>query len=258
MTSILERSTYPHDLDPGFSSGTARSTTGGKVVVTCNQTDDRNLGLGPNDNNVFAISYVGGGYIKSFVFNPSGSPATAGGTSNGNNGVAYSTTGSGGTVTYFSNNYPGMVFATNSKAFTVGTASTIPQTSVTAVPSNLAGAPSTTQNYTLTLTFADGAFMGGNVLRFNVGRSIQHSAVTGNGATPGPGTTVLDYDADLLGGTVLIPDGTGTGTSMSFSGTTSDGGTFSGTINNRIGAGYSVLDGFGFIDASKAVTATIQ
>ena len=45
---------------------------------------------------------------------------------------------------------------------------------------------------------------------------------------------------------------------MSFSGTTTDGGTFSGTIKNRIGAGYSPVDGFGLINAEAAVSQTVQ
>ena len=44
---------------------------------------------------------------------------------------------------------------------------------------------------------------------------------------------------------------------MTFSGTTSDGGTFSGTINNRIGSGFSVTDGFGFLNAQAAVAAPL-
>jgi len=40
---------------------------------------------------------------------------------------------------------------------------------------------------------------------------------------------------------------------MTFSGTTTGGGTFSGTLQNKNGAGYSVQDGFGFINAEAAV-----
>ena len=40
---------------------------------------------------------------------------------------------------------------------------------------------------------------------------------------------------------------------MTFSGTTTGGGTFSGTLQNKNGAGYSKTDGFGFINAEAAV-----
>ena len=262
LTNILQRSTFPHDLDPGFSSGSARVTGGttgtGKVTITVTSDATANGGTGGNDNNSIAISYVGGSAVTSFVFNPGGTAATAGNTTGGNNGVVYSTDAPGGTATYFENGYPGMVFNLTTKPFTIGSTSTV-TTGVTAVPSNLAGSPSTTQAYTLTLTCAGGTFTGGNVLRFNVGRQIQHSSVTGNGTTtPGAGTTATNYNADLLGGSVTIPGGVGTGAGMSFSGTTADGGTFSGTINNRIGTGYSVLDGFGFINVQTAVSQTVQ
>ena len=43
MTSLLERSTFPHDLDPNYSSGSARVTGGttgsAKVTVTINSDD---------------------------------------------------------------------------------------------------------------------------------------------------------------------------------------------------------------------------
>ena len=40
---------------------------------------------------------------------------------------------------------------------------------------------------------------------------------------------------------------------LAFNGTLADGSTFSGTVANRIGVGYSFLDGFGFINAQSAV-----
>ncbi|MGZ4984010.1 MAG: hypothetical protein ACXV9Q_07910, partial [Chthoniobacterales bacterium] len=64
--------------------------------------------------------------------------------------------------------------------------------------------------------------------------------------------------ADLFGGAVLIPDGTITTNGLSFSGTTSGGGVFSGTMQNRLGAGWTPVDGFGFINAEAAVMAPIQ
>jgi hypothetical protein len=39
---------------------------------------------------------------------------------------------------------------------------------------------------------------------------------------------------------------------MSFSGTTAAG-TFTGVIRNRLGSGYSPVDGYGFINAQQAV-----
>ena len=144
-----------------------------------------------------------------------------------------------------------MVFAPITKAFTIGSAST--NTTATAAFSNLAGAPSngTNQYWTMTLTF-DSTFTTGNVLRYTVGRDVQHSAALPNG------TTAVSYLGDLLGGGVQLPSGSVLPNGMTFSGTTSGGGAFSGVIRNRIGQGYSPVDGYGFINAQTAVGQTVQ
>lgn len=64
--------------------------------------------------------------------------------------------------------------------------------------------------------------------------------------------------ADLFGSELLLPAGTIVRRGMTFKGTTSDGGVFRGTINNELGAGYSKLDGFGFINARAAVRAPLK
>ena len=161
-------------------------------------------------------------------------------------------------VTYFENSFPGMVFSgTAASPITVGSGSTIVAPNVSATLTNPAPAPSTTQMWTLNLTFPGGNFTGGNILRFNTPKAIQHSASTA-GTPPYPGTTTNNAIADLLGGGVSLPSGTVTNNGMSFSGTTSDGGTFSGFLRNRIGNGYSALDGFGFINAQAAVVRPVQ
>jgi hypothetical protein len=72
-----------------------------------------------------------------------------------------------------------------------------------------------------------------------------------------------DFSADILGSGVLIPEdptGNDVRPGMTFSGTVVDGGktyTFSGRLTNRIGRGYSPLDGFGFINAEAAVAAPV-
>lgn len=255
MTSLLERSTFSHNLDPYAVNGSARTTTGGKVTLGLNSDSDTNTGSGGADANGFAVQYIGASALTTLVFNMEGTAATAGNVTGGNNGVTYSTTGVGGTVTYFENAFPGMVF--NGSTISVGSASTIPSANVTATFSNLAPAPSTTQNYTMSLTFSGGTFTGGNVLRFNVARAIQHSAAT-TGTAPYTGTTSTNYTANLLGGGVSLPSGVVTTAGMTFSGTTADGGTFAGRLSTRIGSGYSSLDGFGFINAQTAVSQSVQ
>ena len=260
VTSILTRSTFPHDLDPNFSSGTARTTGGGKVTVTiasdtsanggaaANAPNVASGGTGRNDNNAFGISYVGPSSIATFVFNPTGNNATGGAVTAGSNGLDP-------TNNYFSTLSPGVYFnntsGTGSKAFVVGSGSTIATANVTAATSN---PPTTlaTAGKTLTLTFNGATFTGGNVLRFGIGRGIITNATVPTGTASGLSS------ADLFGGGVVIPEGTVINAGMAFSGTLADGSTFSGVISNRIGQGYSILDGFGFIDANAAVNAPVR
>ena len=262
MTTILQNGVFAHDLDPNYSSGVARASNGGKVTLTFSSDNSSNAGTGINDTNALAIAYTGPSYLTSLTFNPTGTAATGGNTTGGNNGLDNNNI-------YFSNIYPGMVFLPSTKAFTFGTGSLgLTASDVTAAFSNLAPLPSnqTNQYWTMALSFPNTNFVGGKILRFTVGRGLQHSSsVQSAGATvvavPGPGptggTTAPSYSADLFGGSVLLPDGTGTGVGMSFSGTLGDGSTFSGTINNRVGVGYSRLDGYGFINAEAAVQAAI-
>ena len=60
MTSLLERSTFPHDLDPNFASGSAKVSTGGKVTVTVSSDNDTNAHHAGRSttNNAFTVSYV--------------------------------------------------------------------------------------------------------------------------------------------------------------------------------------------------------
>ncbi len=254
MTKLLQSNTFPHDLDPNYSSGAARATNGGKVTLTFNSDNESNAGTGLNDPNSLAVAYTGPSYITSLVLNSQGDAAHAGNTTSGNNGLD-------ATNVYFNNIFPGLVFPAAVSTFAVGSGSVgLTSADVTAATSNLAGPPSTTQNWTLTLNFPNNNFSGGKLLRFTISRSIQHSSVVPSG------TTTANYSADLFGGETVIPDSynsaTGTyttsGTGMSFNGTLGDGSTFSGTINNRVGTGYSVLDGYGFINVEAAAQAPIQ
>lgn len=250
MRTVLQQTTFPHDLDPHSATGVARASNGGKVTVTINSDNESNTATGLNDPNSFNISYVGPSNITSFVFNPNGDAAHAGGVTAGQNGLD----GTGGNSgNYFSTPSPGMYFnvgsGTGAKAFTLGNSVGLTTGDVAAVPSNLAGSPApATANWTLTLNFPNNNFAGGNILRFTVGRGIWKGSSS---------ASVANYTADLFGGGVFIPENTVVPDGMTFSGTLQDGSTFSGVIRNRLGAGYSVLDGYGFLNAEAAVNAPL-
>ncbi|MDR3389497.1 MAG: hypothetical protein P4L92_20825 [Rudaea sp.] len=267
MTSILQASAFPHDLDPSFASGTAAATDGGTVSVSISSDNDSNTATGQNDPSSFQITYSGPGSLASITFNPAGTDVAGGNVSGGNNGPMNDVGSLPATVTYFENNYPGLAFLPATKAFTLGPLTNLVAADVT-VPlsttpytgfSNLAPSPAngTSQFRTMTIKFPNANFTTGAALRFTVGRGAQHSAVTGNGTVIGAGSVTSNPLADLFGGGVLIPSGVVVNDGMAFSGTTTAGGVFTGTIKNKIGTGYSVVDGYGFIDASVA-TGTLR
>jgi len=260
MTSILQASAFPHDLDPSFASGSATTSDGGGVSITISSDGESNNGTGQNDTSSFQVTYAGPGSLASLTFNPAGADVAGGNVTGGNNGPKDDTPPA--TISYFENSFPGLAFLPATKAFTLGPLSGLSATDVTAPTSvspftgfsNLAPPPAngTSQFRTMTISFPTGNFTSGKVVRFTVGRGAQHSASVGTVAVPVNGTVTINQQADLFGGGVLIPDGTVIASGMTFSGTTTAGGTFSGMIKNNIGAGYSVVDGYGFIDASVA------
>ena len=272
MTNLLQNNTFQHDLDSLFVRGVATAGNGATVTITVNSDSSSTAGVfglvsgvGLQDTNSWKIAYSGSAHLTDLTFNPTGSAATGGNPTAGNNGLD-------STNTYFSNLYPGVAFLPSTKAFTTGTFSGGLAAGDIGAPtfSNLCPAPSNGSNqwWTMNMTFPTGNFTNNRSFTFTVGRGTQHSSVVGTYGSPtggapfaGPnsGTTTSDPTADLLGGAVLIPEGTVLSTGMEFSGHVSDGVTsfpFSGTMSNTLGSGYSVQDGYGFINAEAAVTGS--
>jgi hypothetical protein len=272
VKTILQLTAFPHDLDPYSASGTAAAANGGTVSIVVNSDDDTNLGIGANDRNSWNVSYTGPGFLKTLNFNPEATPQTGGNPTGGNfNGFTPMDF-----LTPLLYNYtPGMVFTST---FLFGDLVGLNSADVTHTRSNPAPLPSnpnpnspTDHEWTLNLSFTDNSFTAGDILRFNVGRLQQQDATTPKGQTVSKvstpaGTVTLfrhDYSADLLGDGVFIPEdpnGTSIQPGMTFNGTIVDGATtypFNGRLKNKIGHGYSVLDGFGFINAETATAATL-
>jgi len=211
------------------------------------------------------VSYVGPGSLASLTFNPFGSAFNGGNVTGGNNGYVDDVGSNPATVSYFDNNYPGLLFLPFTKAFTLGALTGLVPGDLAAPQSvapfngfsNLGPAPGngTTHFWTMNVGFPTGQFTDGKVMRFTVGRGAAHSSsVVGTvpGIGPTGGTVTRNPIADLFGGGVMLPSGTVIADGMLFTGTTTSGGTFSGRIRNNIGNGFSNVDGYGFIDAVKA------
>lgn len=266
VKTILQLSAFPHDLDPYSVTGTASAANGGTVTINVVSDNSANANTGANDPNSWRVSYLGSGFLKSLHFNPEGTPQTGGNPTGGNfNGFTPADFLDSTKYRYT----PGMVFTAG---FALGQLDGLSGADVVATRSNPAPPPSNTppdsadaQQWTLNLSFPNNNFTGSKVLRFNNGRDQQQDATTPQGMTdPDPifGQSNT-YSADILGSGVYIPEdptGAGVQPGMTFNGVISDGGTdypFNGRLTNRIGHGYSPLDGFGFINAEAATAARL-
>ncbi|HEY1770428.1 MAG TPA: hypothetical protein VGG02_09250 [Chthoniobacterales bacterium] len=247
MMNILHNSCFSHNTHPNHASALATTTKGGQIRISIDYDYGLNPSSGTNNPNSIFVSYHGPGTVSTLVFNQHGTAADAGNPTGGNNGLD-------ATNTYFSNLYPGLIFAPDSKPFTLGD-SDVPLSAITVGYSHQAPLPSVKgQFWTMSLTFSNGRFASGDILRFTVGHGPQHNSQVTNGTDADGGATSTSLtQADLFGGITLLPDGSSSRRGMQFSGTMSDGSTFQGTINTPLSHGWSPTDGYGFIDAEKAV-----
>lgn len=221
MRKILQDSAFPHDLDPFFASGFGGSK-GNFVAV--NATADPSS-FSQFDPNVFTVWNGGSSALKNISINVSG-----GDTTQTPKGLVF-------------DERPG-----TGQAFIIGQSVGLRPNEVKnvftlpAAPPGVAG-----QWQQLDLRFRPGSFGRGDLLGFGVDRD-EADATGPNGAVGG-------NSADLLGGGVLLPQGTLTGGGASFFGSFEGGSAFSGRFWNLIGKGYSQVDGYGFINAQAAVNA---
>jgi hypothetical protein len=242
MRSVLQRSAFPHDLDPYSAQGRARS---GNSRITINiQSDDSAIPGSVNltNPNAFQVRFVGSGSLTQLILNPQGTDATGGDT----------TEPIDNTVGFTSR--PGLVFDNRTDfgfPFTLGSLRGIRAGDITGTLSNQVPPPGVVgaHFYTLTIDIPSGALTGGDGFNFGIDRDESDSF--------GPNGTGAGNSADLLGANVLIPAGIIAPGGMTFRGMTSNG-PFAGVFVNRIGHGYSVLDGFGFVNAEEAVSEPLD
>jgi hypothetical protein len=251
MRTILQRAGFNHDLDPFFAVGQARTSNGGKLAITvrANQNGFSNTdgtSVSTSDTNVVAVSYVGPGSVSSLSFDMRGGSPT-----------------SGNEVTNMQT--PGLVWDTGAPTtgfpFTLGritgglTPAAITAAFTDPAPPPANATPPQRHFFTLNLTFTAGSFTGGSGFTFGCDRDEFSGANN-------PPATNIGNSADHWGKIVRHPQGDTPmpndqsgqpANGVRFSGTMSDGSTFSGVIMNRIGKGYSFLDGYGFINAEDAV-----
>jgi hypothetical protein len=217
----LQETAFMHDLDPNFASAWAFGRDG-RVRVSA--TADGNS-VSQFDPNVFKVSYAGRGSVSSITLKP----ITGNTTETPTIGVIFDTRPVSG------------------QDFVLGR-SLVPPAAISAafgVPASLPAASG--QFNELTVSIAGGALRNGKYFRFGVDRDEADAF--------GPSGAVGGNVADLLGASVRIPEGTIARGGATFEATLGSGAVLRGTFANRLGWGYAVQDGYGFINAQAAVRA---
>ena len=234
MKALLSRSTFAHDLDPFSASGSAGGLT---VSAAGAQGSERDPVPGTlNDPNFFRVSYTGSVPLQSVTFLGETASPTAPGRTHPplSDGIVFD-------PRPFS--AAGPDFRNTGFPFTVGgTGGGLAASTVRASYAKPFGATAGTYRH-LTVTF-DKRLRGGQSLRFGVDRDL---------ATSPYGGTNEGNGADELGGAVFAPQRIVDPIGLTFVAVRTDGKKIVGIVKNRLGHGYSPVDGYGLIDAEKAV-----
>lgn len=227
----LQRSTFAHDLDPNHAQGSA----GGLTVSADGQLgDERDADPGAMiDPRFFDVTYTGKVPLRSITFLGETADPTALRTSKLNGGLVFDPRPVG-EAPRRDDGFP----------FTVGaTSGGLAARQVSAqfsVPATVAG-----QYRHLTVTFAGRGLARGQGLSFGVDRD---QAVPAAGLAPQEGN-----GADELGGATFIPQRRPVPKGLVFVAERVDGSTVTGVMRNRLGTGWTPLDGYGVVDAERAV-----
>ncbi|MGI3784234.1 MAG: hypothetical protein ACRYG2_26035, partial [Janthinobacterium lividum] len=117
-----------------------------------------------------------------------------------------------------------------------------------------AGPNGTGQFQQLTLTFRKG-LKKGQTLKFGVDRDLAVS-FSGADATAGAREVALTNEgngADELGGATILPSGDKDRSGLTVTVRRASGKRTSGQLRNKLGSGFTPVDGYGLVDAEEAV-----
>lgn len=232
----LESSSFGHDLDPM----SARASKGGLTVTATGDGGREMLDTDPgslNDPNFFKVTYSGKSPIKALTFKGETASPTALGTrvAGKSDGIVFDKRAYTGIPPYGNQGFP----------FTIGSVSGgLGKTSVTPAYSVPGGGQSVAGQYRhLTLNFRSG-LKSGQGLTFGIDRDL---------AISGYGGSNEGNSADELGGAVFMPQGNWDPQGMTYVAELANGQQITGMFANKLGYGWTPVDGYGMINAEKAV-----
>ena len=233
LRTRLQSSTFRHDLDPDRASGTAGGLT---VSASGPQGSESSLvASAMSDRRFFRVSYTGKVPLRWIRFYGETASPTALGLkgSSRSAGLVFDTRKYRSSPPFTNVGYP----------FTVGfVAGGLRSSTVKATYARPAGT-ATGQYQHLQVHFSHG-IRKGQVVRFGIDRDLVVS---------GLGSSRDGNGADELGGATALPSGAARPKGLKFVALRSDGKKTTGYLTNRLASGYSVVDGYGLVDAERAV-----
>jgi hypothetical protein len=186
------------------------------------------------DRRFFTVSYTGKVPLRWIRFyGETASPTALGSSGSRSAGIVFDPRPFDGRPPFRSDGFP----------FRVGdTAGGLKTSTVSAIYSLPAGTAKGQYRH-LQVSFSKGIEAGQRV-RFGVDRDLVVS---------GLGTSREGNGADELGGATFLPSGRSVPEGMRFVARRADGKRITGVMENRLGSGYSAVDGYGLVDAQRAV-----
>ena len=233
MRALLQRSAFPHDLDPYAATATSRD---GRLRIDAVAEAGEEFAGGPlgsmRDPNTFRIRYSGPGSVTSITLDAARADPT----------------GLKPGLAWDPRPFDPAAPEASGFPFTVGDVSAgIDPGTVTATFAKPAPAPAVDGQFSeMTIHFAPGSLTAGRFVNFGVDRDEVLSAF---------GDSEEGNSADLLSDGVKTPEDKVVKGRVRFEATLSTGRTIKGEFRNRVGFGFTPLDGFGFLDAVRAVGA---
>ena len=242
LRSKLQRSTFAHDLDPSYSRGKVDG-----VTLTARGAQSGEAELLPNamtNPDFFTLKNSGAKTVRSVTLDGRTASPTALGRRGGSTsaGIVFDPRPYDATKPCRQVGFP----------FTIG--GTSGGLKASGVEVSFARPNGTGQYAQLTLTFAKG-LKKGQTLRFGVDRDLAVSA-SGTDATLGAAAGTLTNEgngADDLGGAVSLPSGEILKSGMGITVRRTSGKSTNGQMRNKLGAGFTAVDGYGLVDAEEAV-----